>query len=495
MAQKTAYIWGPISGFTGPLVAWLVKKGWHAHVVCKSSLNLLSLSPLDLRSSVQAAIDSAFGGHGKAKAFQDRIKIVDHGEFAKGTIYDAIIFAGMPPNFDEARAPRAPWSASEIKDVLNGAKNTPLFIISSLYGGVQADGVVPEEADFGRRKPQTTWESTCQQYEMKLLEKLGKWEAPWYLVRLPLLSGATDDGFTLNYSGLYPLLKELAGKAQTLNEIQRENKEIKLRFNPNSFLWFMPVDTAVYTFWRYLEDEQRTRVLNLIPTNPLLNTEWLGSIGKALGVTIRDDDEDRLNLNQVLRKLLTDNVQVKNRNLFEVVGRYHIPPAQVDESYFARMLAAAQGKNWGGASEERKDVQISYSDRLARFYFEEFLPEILNSDSLLDKAMAQGRSIGFSIKEASDLRWCLKREEGQKIVLTRHEPSDDLPDIRFKLTGKGLVSLIQSKIPLHRLLIMRLVEVEGPILETLKVTNLVERFWKENPVHADRLSSLQAEPV
>jgi hypothetical protein len=117
MAQKTAYIWGPISSFTGPLVAWLVKKGWHTHIACKSSLNLLSLSPLDLRSSVQTELDTSFGGHGKAKVFQDKIKIVEQGEFPKGTTYDAVIFSGMPPNFDESRAPRAPWSAAELKDV------------------------------------------------------------------------------------------------------------------------------------------------------------------------------------------------------------------------------------------------------------------------------------------------------------------------------------------------------------------------------------------
>lgn len=491
MAQKTAYIWGPISSFTGPLVAWLVKKGWHTHIACKSSLNLLSLSPLDLRSSVQAELDTSFGGHGKAKVFQDKIKIVEQGEFPKGTTYDAVIFSGMPPNFDESRAPRAPWSAAELKDVLKGTKSAPLYIISSLYGGVQQDGVVPEEANFTRRKPQTTWESTCQQYEMRLVEKLKSWGFPWYLVRMPMLAGATDDGFALNYTGIYPMLKELANKADEINQMQRENKEIKMRFHPNSFLWLMPVDTAVYMFWRFLEDEQRTSILNIIPTNPLLNSELLGYVGKSLGVTIRDDDEDRLTLPPVLRKLLTDNVQVKNRNLFEVAGRYHIPPVQMDERYFSKSINAARGKHFGGhATEERRDEIVNYNDRIARFYFEEFIPEWLNCGSLLDKAMSQGRSIGFFIKEASDLRWYLKRDEGQ-IVLRRHEPSDERPDITFKLTGKGLISLIQSKIPLHRALMLRLVEVEGPILETLKVTNLVERFWKENPVHAERLIGLQ----
>lgn len=493
MAQKTAYIWGPISSFTGPLVAWLVKKGWHAHVACKSSLNLLSLSPLDLRSSAQASIEAAFGGHSKAKAFQDRFKIVEHGEFAKGTIYDAVIFSGMPPNFDEARTPRAPWSATELKDVLHGTKGAPVIVVSSLYGGIQADGVVPEEAAFNRRKPQNNWENICQQYEIKLVEKLSHWDSPWYLVRLPILTGATDDGTILNYTGLYPMLKELSDKAQSIQETGRENKDIKLRFNPNSTLWFMPVDTAVYTFWRYVEDEQRSKILNLIPTNPLLNMEWLASVGKSLGVSIHDDDDDRLNVSPVFRKLLTDNVHVKNRNLFEVAGRYHIPPVQADEAYFDKIVSTAKRQSWGEPV-EKKEAGVSYSDRLARFYFEEILPELLNTDSLLDKAIAQGQSIGFIIKEASDLRWLLRRTEGQTI-LSRYEPSDERPKICYKLTGPALVGLIQSKVPLHRALILRHVEVEGPIVETLKVTNLVERFWKENPVNADKLTDLQVEAV
>ncbi len=491
MAQKTAYIWGPISSFTGPLVAWLVKKGWHAHVACKSSLNLLSLSPLDLRSSVQTALDASFGGHGKAKAFQERIKIVEPQEFGKGTTYDAIIFSGMPPNFDEARAPRAPWSAAELKDVLNGAKNAPVFIISSIYGGAQADGVVPEEFEFTRRKPVTNWENICQQYELKLLEKISKWESPWYLVRLPLLSGSADDGSTLNYTGIYPLLRELSSKAHE-NNIAGRQTEIKLRYNPNSTLWFMPVDTAVYTFWRYLEDDNRTRILNLIPTNPTLNTEWLGFVAKSLGVpAIKDEDDDKLNVPSVLRKMLTDNVQVKTRNLFEVAGRYHIPPVQMGEGYFEQIVAKARKDNWGDPT-ERREEGVNYSDRLARFYFEEFLPEVLKTDSLLDKALAQGQSIGFIIKEASDLRWYLTRAEGQTVV-NRYEPSDERPAVCYKLSGKALVDLIQSKLPLHRALLLRAVEVEGPVLETLKVTNLVEKFLKEHPVNRDKLTSLQVE--
>jgi hypothetical protein len=113
MTQKVAYIWGPVTSFNGPLAALLVMKGWHVHFACKSSLNLLSLSPLDLRTQAQTLLDAALGGRDKARAFKDRLKLVDPTEALKNTNYDAIIFGALPPNFDESRSPRAPWSGAD----------------------------------------------------------------------------------------------------------------------------------------------------------------------------------------------------------------------------------------------------------------------------------------------------------------------------------------------------------------------------------------------
>ncbi|HMO22131.1 MAG TPA: hypothetical protein PKC98_14335, partial [Candidatus Melainabacteria bacterium] len=59
--------------------------------------------------------------------------------------YDIIIFAGLPPNFDESRGPRAPWSAAELEEVLRAMKpETEIIVVSSIYAAVQEDGVVPE---------------------------------------------------------------------------------------------------------------------------------------------------------------------------------------------------------------------------------------------------------------------------------------------------------------------------------------------------------------
>src|SRR5882672_10834390 len=114
MTQRTAYIWGPVSSFSGPLAAWLLQKDWQVHVAIKSSLDLFSLAPLDLRSSAQSLLERALGGHEKLKMFQDRLHFIEPQDAGRGTKYDAVIFCGLPPNFDEPRAPRAPWAAAEL---------------------------------------------------------------------------------------------------------------------------------------------------------------------------------------------------------------------------------------------------------------------------------------------------------------------------------------------------------------------------------------------
>ena len=114
MTQKLAYLWGPISSFSGPLAALLATKGWQVHVATKSSLNLFSLVPLDLRSSAMDLLEQSMGGHEQFKPFQERIKLLDEADLNRSTKYDAVIFCGLPPNFDEPRAPRAHWAATKL---------------------------------------------------------------------------------------------------------------------------------------------------------------------------------------------------------------------------------------------------------------------------------------------------------------------------------------------------------------------------------------------
>ncbi len=134
------------------MAAWLVAKGWHVHIATKSALNLFSLSSLDISSSAKGTLEEVFGTRNKFKAFQERIKFIESSDPPRDTNYDALIFCGLPPNFDDPRVPRAPWAAAELNAFTKHFKHVPLFMISSLWGGVQPDGVVPEELEFERRK-------------------------------------------------------------------------------------------------------------------------------------------------------------------------------------------------------------------------------------------------------------------------------------------------------------------------------------------------------
>src|SRR3990167_4628074 len=143
MMHKTAYLWGPVSSFSGPLAAWLLRKDWHVHIATKSPLNVFALTPLDLPSTAQVSLEKALGGHHELKTFQDRLRFLETALPDKSTTYDAAIFCGVPPNFDEPRASRAPWAAAELESIAKALKGVPFFIVSSLWAGVKSDGVVP----------------------------------------------------------------------------------------------------------------------------------------------------------------------------------------------------------------------------------------------------------------------------------------------------------------------------------------------------------------
>ncbi len=467
-------------------------KGWQVHVATKSALNVFSLSPLDLYSSALSLLEEAIGGRERFRTFQDRLKLVDESAALKGTKYDAFIFCGLPPNFDEPRAPRAPWAADRLPALMKSLKGVPTFLVSSVWGGVQPDAVVPEQLEFQRRKPNSHWEGLCQHYEGKLLEGLHTVESPWYLVRLPMVCGATDTGSALNFSGPYNLFKALYNSASHTSHTSHTshigsakgsvNKTLKLHHNPDATLWFLPVDTAVYTFWKFLEDESRPRICNLVSTQVTLNREWLTALANALGAAeVNPVESDGLNLPNALRKLLLDNVQVRTRNLFEVASRYQLTPIHFDKDYFERVLQFAQSKHWGAPPiGEGKPQPLNFSERLAQFYFETYLPKHF-SEALLRKATTGGVSIGFVLKGRNGLGWVLKSASGNTVV-EPYMAYHGKPSITFHFTGATMTKLIQSKLPLHRALLMREVEVEGPLLDAMRVSNVFDRFLKENPI-------------
>ena len=460
MAQKTAYLWGPLSSFSGPLTALLVAKGWHVHIATKSALNIFSLSPLDLLSSGLAFIERCMGSHDHFRAYQDRIKFTDETEIVKGTTYDAIIFCGLPPNFDEPRVPRAPWAASRLPQIAKSLKGVPIVIVSSIWGGIQKDGVVPEEFEFERRKPITQWESACQFYEQKLLDSLSHVESSWCIVRVPMISGSAQSGEPANFTGPYHLFGELAHVMEGSGKMQlsSSSKILKMNYHPDSTLWFLPVDLATLTLWRFLEDENRPRICNLVSTQATLNREWLQYLAQALGYEeVIASESDKLSLPGTLRKMLLDDVQIRTRNLFEASGRYQLSPVRLDKDYFDKVVAVGRAMHWGHPP-LRNNKTLTYSQRLAKYYFECFVPSHFD-ESLLKKAAMDGTTIGFVLTGADRRGWILKAASGNTVV-ERLDPAGEKPSICFRFSGSTMTRLIQSRLSLHRALLLKRVEVE-----------------------------------
>ncbi|HEY9679450.1 MAG TPA: hypothetical protein V6C76_15690 [Drouetiella sp.] len=488
MSQKVAYLWGPISSFSGPLAAWLVQKGWQVRVATKSALNFLSLSPLDLHSSALSLLEKSMGGREAFRTFKDRLKLVDETEGLKGTKYDAVIFCGLSPNFDESRAPRAPWAAARLPAISKALKGVPIFIVSSIWGGVQPDRVVPEEFEFERRKPLTHWESLCQNYEEKLLDGLSTLESPWYLVRIPMIAGTSSTGESLNFTGPSVLFKEIAQAAQS-----RVGSNLRVSYNPDSTMWFLPADDAVYTFWRYLEDELRPRICNLVSTQATLNREWMHYVAKSLKLTdIVPSEYDSLTLPKDMRKMMNDDVQIKTRNLFEVMGRYQLPPIRMNEEYFQKVLARGIEGRWGGPAVSAGKQSLGFSDRLAQYYFEEFVPAKFENDAKLKKMLTPGNSIGFLLKGEHGLGWMISAD-GDSAKIEKFSPSAPRPKVCLHFSGHTMMQIIQSKLPLHRAVFLHEVRVEGPLFNAMKMTKLVEQFLKDYPISSDELNSLATE--
>lgn len=478
--NKTAYLWGPLSGFSGALAAQLLHRGWHVHIPTKSAFHV-ALSPLELRSSAQDIMQKALGGHDGFRTYQDRLRFLDPDEVQRGTKYDAAIFCGLPPNFDEPRASRAPWAADEFPHLSKKLKGVPWFIASSIWGAIQQDGVVPEEIECERRKPQTQYESYAQQYEHKLLKGMSHQDAPWYLVRLPMISSAVD-GQAAGFTGPLTLLERLYASANLVR--QSKHRELQIKCNPDGTLHFMPVDVVANIFARLIEDEARPRICNLVSTQATLNREWLQELGKAMGLKkIHNAEEDELNLPRFLRNALADTVQVKARGLFEVMGRYQQAPTVIDRGYFERCLAYAQEHNWGHARTKVEQNPVEFSPELATKYFEQFLQEHVDAQAL-KTAIAGGACLSFSVGDADLQTWLVRADNGQAVV-EHNKFGQELAIVRFTFTEDGLVRLIQRKMSLERAMAMRQLKVAGKPMDVLRACQFLREFFVQHPFHGE----------
>jgi hypothetical protein len=307
-----------------------------------------------------------------------------------------------------------------------------------------------------------------------------------------MISGNSNNGEMLNFSGPAGLFREIAQASDRASG--DHDRRMMLRYNPDSTLPFLPADVAASMFWRYLEDEQRPRICNIVAPEASLNQEWLQYVARSAGMKEPVSYEgDLFNIPGTLRKMLLDTIQVRTRSLFEVAGRYQIPPVRLDQDYFDKVLRAGRHKRWGQPAMKERKV-LSFSERLAQYYFEEFVPAQVD-ETLLKKATVGGTTIGFQLKGPDRLGWVVNAPGGdpKKFAVEKLDPAGERPKICFRLTGATFIQLIQCKLPLHRALLLREVEVEGPLLQALKVTNVIEQFLRDHPMHAEQFAAVSSD--
>lgn len=488
-STKTAYVWGPVSNFSAFLLASLLQSGWQVHIPTKSALQI-SLSPLDLESTAHSAIEKALGSD-KIKLYSENIHFLDGDELQRGTTYDIVIFCGLPTNFDEARVSRSPWAAEELHAVLKRLKGVPAIIVSSLWGGIQNDGVVPEEIEFDRRKAHTHFEGVCQQYEARILKVVSKDDCKWHLLRLPLILGSSETGRSSNFTGLYKLLKEVK-QAQASGDSSNQGN-LELSYNPDATLWMLPANEAADIVVKFAEDSARPSICNLVPTSVTLNQEWLHELAQYAGFSaIVSAEKDNLNLPGTLRSMLADNMQVKTRNLFEVVGRYHIAsPFVPSRNYFQKICEYAAENNWG---QVRSSQPVEpFSPERAQYYFEHFLPA--NLTDKMKKALASFKGgLVFSIGEIEECRWSLKADSSGVVSVDLLNPGAAVEDkgseparkekesapVNFTIAPLAFGKLTSGKLMFEQALVTKTLQVSGPPIQCVKACDFLRRFLRHH---------------
>lgn len=462
MTTRIAYFWGPMSSFAAELVSWLLHNGWTVHVPTKSAFHI-SLSPLDLRSTVESSCQRVLGLEKRVLA--ERLVLLDAQEIPKGVHYDILVFCGLPPNPDEPRVSRAPWAADELKTICQRLKSVPAIVVSSLWAGIQQDGVVPEEVEFERRKPHSHYEAICQQYEQKIVGALEACESLWHLVRLPLITGKLGNGFSLGFTGLAPLLERLSSHPGATLEVP---------YNPDATFWMLPSDVSAKLVGQLIADPTRPRICNLVSTQARLNQEWLPDLAQACDLEgIINSEKDTLSLPGTLKSMLTDNIQVRTRNLFELLGRHHNAPIVMDKEYFKRLVEFGRAASWGHLKKSEED----FSSEAAERYFLKFLPERINANQLKAVASFKG-GIVFSIGSL-DHSWILSAG-GNQAEVKLYDPVNDSPAVRIVIQPHGFARLVENRIAFEYALISKTLRAEGKALESLKALDLFKRFLKDN---------------
>lgn len=521
MSTKIAFVWGPVSNFSSIFLYLLLESGWQLHIASKSPLRI-SFSPLDLTSAAWHAIEEAAGGIDKLRPHLRNLVFLESDEPRSGIKYDMAVFMGLPANFDESRIPRAPRAAEEFAKIVEKLKDVPVIVFSSLWGGIQEDGVVPEEIKFKRRHPKSYYESVCQRYEALIHETLSREGRKWHLVRLPQLLGNLTDGRTAGFGGFYKLFEELqlaklrpdadrsrgreagitragsdterdggadldgekardgaktrvSGKGKS-REIGSQKPTLALNFSPEATLPILPCDWVASLIAKLIDDPALPDVCNLVATPSILNKDWTQQLARALGLSaLQASEQDDLRLPATLRSMLTDNIQIRSGKLFELGGLYQQSPVKMTSYYFGKILNYAASHNWGryqpGVAEEPTPEKILK-------FFEEFLPARIDRKMLKLLAELEG-GLAFQVTGRENRQWLLCSQDG-KATITLLDGREQKPQVVLQASSSSFARLASGKLSAEEALESKALQVTGDFVQSARAFGFFHSFLKKN---------------
>ena len=91
-----------------------------------------------------------------------------------------------------------------------------------------------------------------------------------------------------------------------------------------------------------------------------------------------------------------------------------------------------------------------------------------------------GTTIGFYINGTHDLSWVLTADENRAAV-RRLDESAQAPRVKIHLDSKAMPRLIQSKLGFHEAMLRGQIRIEGRVMDTLRVGNVLSEFMRKHP--------------
>ncbi len=73
------------------------------------------------------------------------------------------------------------------------------------------------------------------------------------------------------------------------------------------------------------------------------------------------------------------------------------------------------------------------------------------------------------------------RAFNEKIYIERYTETSAKPKVCFYVTGSTMASIMRNKLPLHQALLFKQIEVEGPLVDSVRVSKILSKFMKDYP--------------